>query len=159
MNLLKILVKPVIFILSKLSVDKKVSITTYTLYKWVSLEKDPANSLKLLLKLDRQIYSLTGRESIRYGGILHTKHKHTEYHTFFIRNINKGESIIDIGCGNGFLSYDIVNNVKNIKLYGIDLNKSNIEFAKKNFQHPNLKFIVGNALTDLPDEKFDVVVL
>jgi len=125
----------------------------------VSLEKDPANSLKMLLKLDRQIYSLTGRDSIRYGGGLHTKHKHTGYHTFFIRNINEGESVIDIGCGNGFLSYDIVTNVKNIKLFGIDLNKSNIEYAKKNFQHPNLKFVVGNALTDLPDEKFDVVVL
>ena len=159
MNLLKILVNPIIFILSKLSVDKRVSITAYILHQWASLEKDPANSLKLLLKLDRHIYSLTGRESIRYGGGLHTKHKHIGYHNFFIKNINVGESVLDIGCGKGFVSYDIVTNVKNIKLFGIDRNKNNIEFAKKNFQHSNLHFEVGNALTDLPDEEFDVVII
>ena len=159
MNLLKILVNPVTFILSKLSVDKRVSITAYILQQWTSLEKDPANSLKMLLKLDRHIYSLTGRESIRYGGGLHTKHKHTAYHTFFIKNINEGESVLDNGCGNGFLSYGIVNNFKNVKLVGIDLNKSNIEFAKKNFRHPNLKFVEGNVLTDLPNEEFDVVIM
>lgn len=159
MNILKIVFKLGIFILNKFSVDKKVSTITRILQNLVSLENDPSNSLKMLLKLDRQIYALTGRESVRYGKGLHTKHEHTGYHNFFIKNINEGESVLDIGCGNGFLSYDIVINVKNVNLFGIDLNKSNIESAKENFQHPNLKFVVGNALTDLPDEKFAVVIL
>lgn len=145
---------------SKLSVDKKVLIIKYILRVLTSLEKNPSDSLKILLKLDREIYSLIGRESRRYEGRdLHVKHRLTKYHTFFIKNINDGNHVLDVGCGNGFLSYDIVTNVKNVKLLGIDLNKNYIEFAKKYYKHPNLKFIVGNALTDLPDEKFDIIIL
>ena len=84
--------------------------------------------LKNVVKIDRQIYSLTGRESIRYGIGLHTKHKHTGYHNFFVKNINEGEHVLDIGCGRGFLSYDVVTNMKNVKLVGIDLNKCKIEY-------------------------------
>lgn len=159
MNLLKILFKPVMFCLNRFSVDKQVSIITSVLQYLVSFEEDPSNALKTLLKLDRQIYVLIGQEAIRYGNGLHTKHKHTGYHNFFIKNIRAGEHVLDIGCGNGFLSYDIITHVRDIKLFGIDLNKSYIKFAKENFQHSNLKFRVGDALTDLPDEKFDVVIL
>ncbi|WP_287584759.1 methyltransferase domain-containing protein [Candidatus Borrarchaeum sp.] len=40
-----------------------------------------------------------------------------------------------------------------------DLNKNYINFAKKHYKHPNLKFVVGNALTDLSEENFDVILL
>ena len=159
MNLLKILFKPVMFIINRLSIDKQVSIIISVLQNIVSFEEDPSNTLKTLLQLDRYIYVLTGQESIRYGKGLHTKHIHTGYHDFFIKNINAGEHVLDIGCGNGFLSYDIITHVRDIKLLGIDLNKSDIKFAKKNFQHSNLKFNVGDALIDLPNKKFDVIIL
>lgn len=162
MKLLESLFRAVISIsskLNKLSVHKRVSAITVILQEWVSAEKNPSDSLKMLLRLDRAIYFLTGQESERYGDGIHTKHRHTNYHNFFIENINAGDHVLDIGCGNGVLSYDIVSNVKNVKLLGIDLNKNYIRFAKKNYNHPNLKFLVGNALTDLSNETFDVVIL
>lgn len=125
-----------------------------------SIEKTkPEEALVLLLELDRRIYSLTGNESVRYGNGVHTKHKHIRYHDFFIKNTDSGKKVIDIGCGNGALDYDVVNSKKDVKIIGIDINKENIDFAKKNYKHPNLSFIMGDALIDLPDMKFDIVFL
>ena len=162
MNPIKILSRIVTSSLQKLgifSIKKRVLIITLVIKTLLSLEKNPSDSLKFLLNLDRKIYSLTGRATRNYEGGLHAKHRLTKYHDFFIKNINDGENILDIGCGNGFLSYNIVTNVKNVKLLGIDLNKNYIEFAEKHYQHPNLKFVVGNALTDLPEKEFDVIIL
>src|SRR3990172_5138324 len=78
------------------------------------------DALIFLLGLDRQIYALTGQESIRYGNGIHTKHRHINYHDFFIKNTDPGKIILDIGCGNGLLAYDVVKNVKDVRIYGID---------------------------------------
>jgi len=117
------------------------------------------DSLKFLLELDRQIYSLTGQESVRYGDGIHTKHKHIQYHQFFIKNTDPDTTVLDIGCGNGSLAYDVVSSVKDVKILGIDINETNIELAKKNYLHSNLTFVAGDALNDLPDMKFDTVFL
>ena len=42
---------------------------------------------------------------------------------------------------------------------GIDFNKLNIDIAKLTYEASNLTFICGDALTDLPDEHFDTIVL
>jgi len=49
--------------------------------------------------------------------------------------------------------------VKNIRIVGIELNKSNVKFACEHYQHPNLVFIHGDALKNIPEEKFDAVIL
>jgi 2-polyprenyl-3-methyl-5-hydroxy-6-metoxy-1,4-benzoquinol methylase len=41
----------------------------------------------------------------------------------------------------------------------IDLNADNIAKARRLFQHPNLVFIHGDALKDLPSQAFDAIVL
>ena len=79
--------------MGQLSIDKRVSIITTIIQGLVTLERNSADSLKLLLKLDRNIYSLTGQESVKYGSGLHTKHKHTGYHDFFIKNINENDLV------------------------------------------------------------------
>jgi len=123
------------------------------------LKTEARHSLKFLLTLEKELYSFTGQEACRYGNGIHTKHRHTKYHNFFIKNLNDGESVLDIGCGNGTLAFDIAKNRPDVKIYAIDIIESNIEYAKKNYQHKNLKFVVGDALKDLPDEKFDCVIL
>lgn len=145
--------------LSKMSDEEQIDFIMDIIQKSINTSTDSKGSLIKLLELNNRIYNLAGSESVKYGNGLHTKHKHIKYHDFFINNISPGERILDIGCGNGFLSYDIVTNVENVVLTGIDLSKDNIDFAKEKFKHPNLNFIVGDALKGLPDEKFDVVVL
>lgn len=119
----------------------------------------PRETLQFLFELENRLYSLQGKASIDYGNGIHTKHRHTGYHHFFIKNLKAGERVLDIGCGNGFMSYDMVTQVPGVKVVGIELNKENIKFAREHYQHPNLDFIHGDALQELPNETFDVVTL
>jgi ubiquinone/menaquinone biosynthesis C-methylase UbiE len=122
-------------------------------------DTSPKKTLQFLFELENCLYPLEGRASIEYGNGIHTKHRHINYHKFFIKNLNPGESVLDIGCGNGFMDYNIVNQIHNVKIVGIDLNKKNIEFACERYRHPNLSFIEGNALEELPNKTFDVIIL
>ena len=137
----------------------KMTAVLVGLIKRYSLSKSPKESLKFLLSLNNSLYTFTGQESCRYGGGIHTKHKHIKYHDFFIKNVNSGETVLDIGCGNGFLAFDVASQVEDVELTGIDMNETNILFAKSSYHHPGLRFYLGNALTDLPGKTFDVVIL
>jgi 2-polyprenyl-3-methyl-5-hydroxy-6-metoxy-1,4-benzoquinol methylase len=119
----------------------------------------PAEALKLLFLLDKFIYSKESIKSIEYGNGIHTKQRHIKYIDFFIKNINEGENILDIGCGNGYVDYEIASQVSKIKIIGIDVNKENIEIANKNHSHSNINYIYGDALKSLPDKSFDVIIL
>ncbi|HOV15569.1 MAG TPA: class I SAM-dependent methyltransferase [Spirochaetota bacterium] len=119
----------------------------------------PAESLKLLFELENKIYQIQGRESIRYGNGIHTKHKHIKYHDFFTENIKSGSKVLDIGCGNGSLTYDIGSKVEKSIVFGIDLVQSNIDFALTNFKRENITYVCGDALNDLPDMRFNVIVM
>lgn len=70
--------------------------------------------------------------------------------------LKDGDSVIDVGCGNGRL----LDNVKNKKInyLGIDSSSELIEFAKKNY--PNNEFVVGDilSLTEEVEQKFDLVI-
>lgn len=116
-------------------------------------------ALLFLFELDNHLYPLQGKASVRYGNGVHTKHRHINYHQFFVKNLKPGERVMDIGSGNGFLAYDMANQVKGVEVVGIELNESNVKHARENYRHPNLSFIHGDAHHDLPDRPFDVVVL
>jgi 2-polyprenyl-3-methyl-5-hydroxy-6-metoxy-1,4-benzoquinol methylase len=119
----------------------------------------PESALRFLFELDNRLYALQGEASVRYGDGLHTKHRHIDYHEFFVKNLKPGERVLDIGCGNGFLSYDMATQAEGVRVVGIEMNETNLKFAREHYRHPNLHFIHGDALKDLPDEKFDVVTL
>ncbi|MCK4437268.1 class I SAM-dependent methyltransferase [bacterium] len=119
----------------------------------------PKQTLQFLFKLENRLYLLEGETSIRYGNGIHTKHRHINYHHFFIRNLKLGEHVLDIGCGNGAMTYEMVTKVSGVQVVGIELNEDNIKFAREHYQHSNLRFIHGDALKELPNETFDVVTL
>lgn len=125
----------------------------------VAKSDTPANSIRFLLETDNILYSLEGKWAVLYGDGIHTKHRHTNYHRFFIENLKPGEDVLDIGCGNGFLAYDMACHVDNVKVIGIEMDQRNVSFAIEHYNHPNLQFIHGDALKDLPNEEFDVVTL
>jgi len=75
-------------------------------------------------------------------------------------NLVKGEkdfTILDIGCGTGHGSNLLARNFK--RVYGVDISQEAIDYAKKNWQKGNIKFIVGSG-TEIPFSKntFDIAV-
>lgn len=113
---------------------------------------------RFLMLLDSKLYPLQGNASVRYGNGIHTKHRHMKYHDFFVNRISKNDKVLDLGCGIGVVSYSVAQR-SGATVLGIDLDRSNIEKARVDFNHDNIIYIVGNALKDLPKQKFDVVIL
>jgi 2-polyprenyl-3-methyl-5-hydroxy-6-metoxy-1,4-benzoquinol methylase len=118
----------------------------------------PDQALSFLLRLDARLYVLEGTKATEYGGGLHTKHRHTRYHEFFIARVRPGERVLDVGCGNGAVAYDLAKRAE-AEVVGIELLPENIAQAQTCYQHPRVRFMVGDALKSLPDEHFDVVIL
>lgn len=68
------------------------------------------------------------------------------------------DSLLDVGCGDGRLLFELDKKFKNKKLAGIDYSARSIAFAKA--FNPNIKFLVGNITKDpLTEEKYDAVTL
>jgi len=114
--------------------------------------------IKVVLKLHSFCYRLVGwlGKKIEKQGI-HPKHRIMNYHQFFINNVNKRDGVLDVGCGNGALTYDLAKKAK--KVVGIDIEKKNIKFANKNYKRENLKFIIGDSIEYKFNRKFDIVIL
>jgi 2-polyprenyl-3-methyl-5-hydroxy-6-metoxy-1,4-benzoquinol methylase len=112
---------------------------------------------KIALKLHNLSYKLAAKFAIKLEGGLHPKHRLMSYHKFFIDNINEGDRVLDIGCGNGALTYDLSKKAKEV--VGIDINRQSIETAKKKYSALNIKYIVGDATEYNFNGRFDVIVL
>lgn len=118
----------------------------------------PDKVLRFLFRLDHWLYYLEGQMAIVYGGGIHTKHRHMRYHDFFTKRIGSRERVLDIGCGNGALTYDIAQATEG-EVVGIDISVQNIAQAQAAYSRSNLRFLVGDATRDVPDGPFDTLVL
>lgn len=113
---------------------------------------------RFLMLLDNKLYPFQGIAAVRYGNGLHTKHRHMKYHDFFVNRIRNNENVLDVGCGIGAVAHAVATR-SGAKVTGIDLAQNNIEKACAEFSNDNVTYIVGDALTDLPLGRFDVVIL
>ena len=120
-------------------------------------DKPPAAALRLLFALDAKLYEKQGSLAVAYGGGVHTKHRHTKYHNFFVNRLNRNDTVLDIGCGIGVLAYSMAK--AGARVTGIDFSEANIQTAQKRFAHPGITYVCGNALTDLPDGVYETIVL
>lgn len=72
-------------------------------------------------------------------------------------SLGKGKKILDVGCGKGFLLYEMQLLEPELQIYGIDAS----EYGLKNM-HPGLRgdFRLGKAQEPLPfsDDEFDLVI-
>lgn len=120
--------------------------------------KTPRSAMKAFLLIDNDLTAMINRTAILYDGGIHVKHRLMRYHDFFIQRIRPGERVLDIGCGNGALSFDLVKCAGAI-VTGIDIEQKNVGLARERYQHQRLRFVCGDATKSLPDESFDVIVL
>ena len=77
----------------------------------------------------------------------------------YFQSIDHSKNTLDIGCGTGWFTALLANNCAD-EVYGIDINKFEIEQAARVFKLQNLYFIYGNLLDDIFHEKsFDIITL
>lgn len=108
------------------------------------------------------------KKDTSWGKVASWYDKHLEddntYHTQVVApnllrvvNLQKEESLLELGCGQGFFIEKFSEISKSIT--GVDIGKELIDIAKKNI--PKAKFFVGNAEDSkiLVGEKFDVITI
>jgi len=61
--------------------------------------------------------------------------------------------VLDIGCGDGSLSFDLANSSWAV-VAGVDVNMRSLEKGRRRYQHRNFGFIEGDVSITLPHEPF-----
>ena len=70
--------------------------------------------------------------------------------------LNKKTTLLDIGCGKGFMIYDIKKSIKGISCRGIDISSYAINNA---IEEVKSDLVIGNAKKlPFPDKSFDIVI-
>ncbi|MBI4256908.1 class I SAM-dependent methyltransferase [Candidatus Uhrbacteria bacterium] len=113
--------------------------------------------VRMALRLHTFSYKLASKLAIKTEGGMHPKHRLMNYHTFFLDHISSDDVVLDIGCGNGALAFDMAKKAK--RVVGIDLNPKHQESWHGRFSAPNLTYQIADATTLPVQEPFDVVVL
>jgi SAM-dependent methyltransferase len=69
--------------------------------------------------------------------------------------LRKGQSVLDVGCGQGFFSY--VFSKCGMKVHGIDVSETGVRAARDLYGGPRVTFSVAEAQTATFSEQFDCV--
>lgn len=95
--------------------------------------------------------------AVKAEGGLHPKHRIMNYHRFFVDHLSPLDRVLDVGCGNGALTYDMAQKAQAVT--AIDIIPGNVEKAQRNYGADNITYVVGDATTFQFTESFDVVTL
>lgn len=77
----------------------------------------------------------------------------------YLKENNSINSILDLGCGNGWFSHFVSQQVSAAVL-GVDVNKMELEQAGRVFNQVNLSFAYGDLFhPDFPVQKYDLIVM
>ena len=131
------------------------------MYEWVLnvfQDLQAEDAARFLMGLDNDLYPLHGQAAINYDSGVHSKHRLTNYHDFFVARIEPNQQVLDIGCGMGAVAYDVAAKSE-AKVLGLDLDEDSIKAGQQRYQHPNLSLQFGDALALETEQPFDVVIL
>ncbi len=118
----------------------------------------PDEALRMLFRLDAELYRAQSEAAVAYGKGVHPKHRHLRYHDFFVGRVRPGERVLDAGCGTGRLAFDLARHAR-AEVVGIDISPTNVRIARQSCSHPRIQFRVGDVAAGELGGSFDVVVL
>ena len=120
----------------------------------------PRQRLEMLFYLQNLLSNLLASAGTDYGDGKHVKHRLMRYHDFFVENLRPGERILDVGCGGGHVARSIAEHVADTEVVGIDIDATNIAYARQVCAGAKVELLCGDAL-ELPADgpPFDALVL
>lgn len=107
-------------------------------------------------KTDREL-SITADEFVWDGSNESEAHQYLAKPIIDILGSSSAKSVLDLGCGNGALSYYVSN--KGFDVVGCDFSKTGIDLAKKQF--PSMSFFQQDVINELSPEhvgNYDAVI-
>lgn len=93
-----------------------------------------------------------------FGDGSHVKQRLMAYHDFFVDNLDKRETVLDVGCGGGELAHSLATRA-GASVTAIDIDPGNIERAKKNCAGTPVSIVHGDAQQWEPSEPVQTLVL
>ena len=120
-----------------------------------ALEKTDADR-KIARKFGKEFFD--GERKNGYGGFFYNPRFWQPVIPTFKKfwNLNSSSSVLDVGCGKGFMLYDIKLSIPEIKIKGIDISNYAIE---NSVEEVKKDLLVANACElPFPDNSFDVVI-
>ena len=121
-------------------------------------QPDERMAMRQLLEIYGDAFYAMDRGAIDYDGGVHVKHRLTAYHDFFAENLERGERVLDIGCGKGELAYDVANRA-GVDVVAIDRARWALDFARERFGHPRVTYVQSDALAYRDAAPFDAAIL
>ena len=112
--------------------------------------------IKIILIFHNFLYKVISKLAIKENRGIHPKHELMKYADFFLKNIDTGDAILDIGCGNGMIEKTIAKEAGHI--IAIDINCSLIEKNRRINSFPNVDYICVDIF-EYDGGNFDVVIL
>jgi len=88
-------------------------------------------------------YKWAGRFAIVLNDGVHPKHQILKYKEWFLDNVSEGWTILDVGCNTGLLAFLLCK--KAAFVYGIEVNKEHVDFAKSHYNADNIEYICADA--------------
>lgn len=64
----------------------------------------------------------------------------------YLENKKEPMQVLEVGCGNGWLSH-MISQVPGVKVHGIDINRAELQQAKRVFANPRLEYIPGDPIS------------
>ena len=95
------------------------------------MNNDKVHSMKIAKKFSRQYWD--GERKFGYGGYKYIEGRNEKLAKKLIRKfrLNSKSKILDIGCGKGYLLFDIKKIIPQISIKGIDISKYAVKNSKK----------------------------
>ncbi len=101
--------------------------------------------IRPILRWHSRCYSWAGRYAVILNDGVHPKHRILRYKEWFLENIEKGWTVLDIGCDTGMLPLVLAE--KAAFVYGIEINKEHVAVARAQHARANIKYICADATT------------
>ena len=99
--------------------------------------------IKPVLRLHSACYKWAGSFAAVLNDGLHPKHDILKYKEWFLKNIDPGWTILDIGCNTGMLPFLLAE--KAAFVYGVEIVEEHIAIAEKQRAKNNIEYICADA--------------